>query len=161
MYCRNCGSEMSENAAVCVACGVAKGESSNYCPNCGSETNPQAVVCIKCGVALSNKANKVDGIGNSEKSKTVAGVLAIFLGFFGIHEFYLGNNKKAIIRIIATAIAFILIKAFDSMVANLAGYGFLSTIGWLVLLTVAILNICDAVKIFKGKATDANGNELK
>lgn len=26
MFCRNCGSEMADNAAICVKCGVAKGE---------------------------------------------------------------------------------------------------------------------------------------
>ena len=26
MFCRNCGSEMNENAAVCVKCGISKGE---------------------------------------------------------------------------------------------------------------------------------------
>ena len=26
MFCRNCGSEMNENAAVCVKCGISKGD---------------------------------------------------------------------------------------------------------------------------------------
>ena len=31
MYCRNCGAEMNENAAICVKCGVAKGTGNSYC----------------------------------------------------------------------------------------------------------------------------------
>lgn len=52
MYCRNCGSEMNENAAVCVKCGAAKGTGNSYCPNCGKETSPGASVCLNCGVSL-------------------------------------------------------------------------------------------------------------
>lgn len=159
MFCRNCGKEMNDNAAVCVSCGVAKGDASNFCPNCGSETSVLATVCVKCGIALNNKngTNSFSG----EKTKTVAGVLAIFLGFFGAHEFYLGNNKKAVTRLIVTAVAFILIKLFDTLLASLSGLSFLGTIGWIVMITVGVLNICDAVKIFKGKRTDASGNALQ
>lgn len=34
------------------------------------------------------------------KDKTVAAILAFFLGGFGIHQFYLGNNSKAILYLI-------------------------------------------------------------
>ena len=34
------------------------------------------------------------------KQKLVAGLLGIFLGAWGIHQFYLGDNKKGIIRIL-------------------------------------------------------------
>jgi TM2 domain-containing membrane protein YozV len=58
------------------------------------------VVCVKCGVALKHSA----GVGDSDgkKDKTVAALLAIFLGALGIHEFYLGNNTSAIIRLVIT-----------------------------------------------------------
>lgn len=36
------------------------------------------------------------------KSKMAAGLLGIFLGGWGIHNFYLGFTKKAIIQIIVT-----------------------------------------------------------
>lgn len=52
MFCRNCGKEMSDKAAVCVQCGVKKGTGSSYCPNCGNETAKGAAVCLKCGVSL-------------------------------------------------------------------------------------------------------------
>lgn len=37
-----------------------------------------------------------------EKSKTVAIILALFLGFLGAHNFYMGYTKKAIIQLILT-----------------------------------------------------------
>ena len=36
MYCKNCGAQMNDNAAVCVNCGAPKGAGTSYCPNCGS-----------------------------------------------------------------------------------------------------------------------------
>ena len=38
------------------------------------------------------------------KSRIVAGILGILLGGFGIHNFYLGYNKKAVIQIIVTVV---------------------------------------------------------
>lgn len=37
-----------------------------------------------------------------EKSKTVAIILALFLGVLGVHNFYMGYTKKAIIQLILT-----------------------------------------------------------
>lgn len=36
------------------------------------------------------------------KSKLVAGLLGIFIGSLGIHNFYLGYTKRAIIQIVVT-----------------------------------------------------------
>lgn len=38
------------------------------------------------------------------KSKMAAGLLGIFLGAWGIHNFYLGFTKKAVIQIIVTLV---------------------------------------------------------
>ena len=40
----------------------------------------------------------------NQKSKMAAGLLGIFLGAWGVHQFYLGDNKKGIIRIIVTVV---------------------------------------------------------
>jgi uncharacterized membrane protein YhaH (DUF805 family) len=52
MYCRNCGSTISENAAVCLNCGVKAGVGRKFCPQCGAQPDPLAVICVKCGVVL-------------------------------------------------------------------------------------------------------------
>lgn len=39
---------------------------------------------------------------NVQKSKMTAGLLGIFLGGWGIHNFYLGNTKRGIIQIIVS-----------------------------------------------------------
>ena len=43
-------------------------------------------------------------IGYDQKSKIVAGLLGIFLGSLGIHNFYLGFTSRAIIQIVVTII---------------------------------------------------------
>ena len=40
--------------------------------------------------------------GVPQKSKLVAGLLGIFLGAYGIHNFYLGNTKHALIQLLMT-----------------------------------------------------------
>ncbi|MBB2166348.1 TM2 domain-containing protein [Gluconacetobacter sp. 1b LMG 1731] len=44
---------------------------------------------------------------SGEKSKVVAGLLAIFLGGFGIHKFYLGYNKAGIVMLLFTMFGFL------------------------------------------------------
>ena len=101
MFCRNCGNEVNENAAICVKCGVAVGNGDGFCYNCGADTNPGADVCLKCGVSLKKAAAK-GAVGN--KSKLTAGLLGIFLGGLGIHNFYLGNSGKGAIQIVVTLV---------------------------------------------------------
>ena len=72
-FCKNCGEPyMTDEAVMCVKCGVAKGQGNNYCHNCGKPLAPDAAVCLNCGVA-NKQAPAPDA-----KSKLVAGLLAIF-----------------------------------------------------------------------------------
>ena len=98
MFCRNCGNSMDPNAVVCVKCGVPVGKGVSFCPNCGAETNPEATFCTKCGYSLGSVA--VTG----NKSKLTAGLLGIFLGSLGIHNFYLGYTKKAVLQLILSLV---------------------------------------------------------
>ena len=94
MFCKNCGNAMDPNAAVCVRCGCAKGTGVSFCPNCGQPTVPGAAVCTACGCGLAAAVNP------NAKSKLAAGLLAIFLGGLGIHNFYLGYTGKAVAQLL-------------------------------------------------------------
>ncbi len=98
MFCRNCGNAIEPTAAVCLGCGVPVGRGVGYCPNCGEACHHEAVICVKCGAGLAPQTE----IG--AKSKLAAGLLGIFLGGFGVHNFYLGYTKKAIIQIIVSIV---------------------------------------------------------
>lgn len=99
MFCKNCGSEMDQNAVVCVKCGYGKGKGNKFCPNCGSELEPNAQFCVKCGASVAPVA-EVNPL--NQKSKIAAGLLGIFLGGFGIHNFYLGYTGKAVGQLVLT-----------------------------------------------------------
>ncbi|AKB77931.1 hypothetical protein MSHOH_1448 [Methanosarcina horonobensis HB-1 = JCM 15518] len=64
-----------------------------FCRTCGSEIRDEAEICPKCGVRQPIKRA-------SGKSKVVAGVLAIFLGGFGIHKFYMGKAGQGILYLL-------------------------------------------------------------
>lgn len=132
MYCRNCAHEMDDKATVCVNCGVAKGVGKIYCQNCGNPTDPNAAVCVKCGVALQQGG----------KSKIAAGLLGIFLGGLGIHNFYLGYTKKAVVQLLLC------------LVGGVLTFGVLSYI-------VGIWGLIEGILILVGKiAVDGKGNPL-
>lgn len=100
MFCKNCGAPMDASAVVCVKCGCAKGAGASFCPNCGNATTPGAAVCLSCGASL---AAQPDGqVG--DKSKLAAGLLGIFLGSLGVHNFYLGYTTKAIIQLVVSLV---------------------------------------------------------
>ncbi len=94
MYCRNCGKEIESQAVVCPSCGVPPMLEKKFCQACGEVTQPNQTMCTKCGVALVAKTQV-----SETKNKMAAGLLGIFLGCFGIHKFYLGYNKEAIIML--------------------------------------------------------------
>lgn len=131
MFCKNCGKEVKPGASVCLGCGVQVGQGVNFCQNCGNQVAPNAAVCTNCGMGLQPQMNNAAGQG---KSKMAAGLLGIFLGGWGIHNFYLGNTGRAIAQIIVTIVT--------------------CGIGALWGLIEGILILCGNIN------TDANGNPL-
>ena len=100
MFCRNCGNQIDPQAVVCVKCGVPAGQGNNYCPHCGAQTAPDAAVCTQCGVAFAQPVP----VGE-QKSKMAAGLLGIFLGAFGVHNFYLGYTGKAVAQLLISVLS--------------------------------------------------------
>lgn len=94
-YCKNCGNPLYNNSAVCLHCGVSSGTGNSFCANCGKPIDPNASVCLNCGFATNKTLPCI-----KQKSKIAAGILGIFLGGFGVHNFYLGYNDKAIIQLL-------------------------------------------------------------
>ncbi len=69
--------------------GDGPGPDEQYCSSCGEIIKREAEICPECGVRNS-------GVGGSasagSKDRVTAGVLAILLGWFGAHKFYLGDT---------------------------------------------------------------------
>ena len=141
-FCKNCGEPyMTDEAVMCVKCGVAKGQGSNYCQNCGKPVAPNAEVCLNCGVKVANTTAASDG-----KSKMAAGLLGIFLGCFGVHNFYLGYTSKAVTQLVLTLVGYVLCCF---------------VIGIFLVLGIWIWGLIEGIMILTGKInTDAQGNPL-
>ena len=86
-------------AAACTACGFAVGSGRSYCRQCGVTTAPGQAVCTNCGVAVNGSTGS--GLSGA-KNRTTAGVLALLLGWLGVHKFYLGRNTPGIIMAVGS-----------------------------------------------------------
>ena len=91
MYCRNCGTQLADQALFCTNCGQAPTAGVLRCWSCGAETAPAAEICVKCGVRLSQTGNK---------DFLVALILSILLGTLGVDRFYLGYVGLGIVKLI-------------------------------------------------------------
>ncbi|HHT30494.1 MAG TPA: TM2 domain-containing protein [Candidatus Cloacimonetes bacterium] len=100
MYCRNCGSQVDDNAVVCISCGVPPLKGSKHCQNCGKDVNEMSEVCVSCGVKLITQKATDNLSGKSEKDWTTTLILCIFLGAVGVHRFYTGHTVWGIVYIL-------------------------------------------------------------
>lgn len=124
MFCKYCGKEIGESD-VCEDCKKIHSEE--------AKTNDTIEVEA---TRVENNTNNTSS--NKPKSKIAAGLLGIFLGVFGIHNFYLGYTGKAIAQLLISILSF----------------GLLS---W----ASAIWGFIEGILILTGSIdTDANGNKL-
>jgi TM2 domain-containing membrane protein YozV len=77
-----------------------------FCPKCGKEVPEGSAYCPNCGAAMNGSAEATPSdVSNAssaavEKSALAAGLLGIFLGVYGVHNFYLGYTSKAVGQLI-------------------------------------------------------------
>lgn len=105
MFCKQCGRELTEGQAVCTACGFAVGKGNHFCGQCGQAVQEGQSFCTACGFALNGNTNTFTYSADKDvKSKLVAGLLGIFLGGLGVHNFYLGFNKRGLIQLLVSVL---------------------------------------------------------
>lgn len=88
-FCRECGAAVSHKAFMCPKCGAPTGAADLPMPS----SQPLQFTFPVTAPAASRHAG-------DRKSKTVAAILALFFGGFGIHHFYLGNAGLGILYIL-------------------------------------------------------------
>lgn len=80
-----------------------------FCVNCGGQLQAGATFCSNCGTPVTGAAPMPGGAPTQSgyapqyvaaKSRVTAGVLAILLGSFGVHKFYLGKIGAGIFYIL-------------------------------------------------------------
>ena len=87
--CRECAREVSTEAASCPHCGV---------PNPARGRNAAAFMQENDWGHTLAPARRPPAL--SSKSRMVAGVLALFLGGFGAHKFYLGRPWQGLLYLV-------------------------------------------------------------
>ncbi len=72
-----------------------------FCPECGNQISIEAMSCPKCGKPLKQQQNKVDVLElKGSRDRDVAAILALLLGAFGVHKFYLNERGKGILFLV-------------------------------------------------------------
>ena len=110
-----------------------------FCQNCGTQIEDTQTFCPGCGAQQNVGAQPGTPVNPEAKSKMAAGLLGIFLGAWGIHNFYLGYTGKAIAQLLITVLS----------------CGFLA-------IASEIWGLIEGIMILTGSIDkDANGNPLK
>ena len=120
MFCKQCGKPIEDGQELCEECKATANQNPNP-----TQTNYNT-----------NQQTVNNGAG---KSKIAAGLLGIFLGSLGVHNFYLGYTGKAVAQLLIT----------------LLSCGFLAVIS-------EVWGLIEGIMILTGSVnTDAQGNPLK
>ena len=140
MFCKNCGRNLGEvQKDLCDECEATL--------NTSNIENEDVEVIKEVGTNNNNNNNYNNSTNNinytnnnpEAKSKMAAGLLGIFLGGLGIHNFYLGYTGKGV----------------GQLLLSIASCGFLAWVS-------AVWGLIEGILIFTGEINkDANGIALK
>ena len=132
-------------AKFCAHCGTSLDEGTKFCQNCGSNCEavsakapeaPQMNATMVNNPAPTVSMNRAAVPG---KSRVVAGLLGLFFGSLGVHNFYLGRTGRAVAQLLITVLSCFLLSFISGI------WGFIES----------ILILCGNVQV------DGNGNPLK
>lgn len=149
MICKFCKKEIPDDSQICPECNQVTEELYSSTESDDSdETNKIKDETVQNGPEKTSVNNQTNN-GYERKSKIVAGILAIFLGSLGIHNFYLGNNNIAFIQLGITIVSTLLSCCTFGL------SGLIVCIVWIWAFVEGIMILCGKIN------TDANGVPLK
>lgn len=139
MFCKYCGKEIEDGKEVCEECASKE----TKVEETKTEEPKKEEVVVEAPKAENNNTNSTVNNTNTanttQKSKLAAGLFGIFLGSFGVHNFYLGFTGKAVAQLLITVLS----------------CGCLSPVS-------AIWGLIEGILILAGDSSkDAYGNDLK
>lgn len=128
-YCSNCGEPMEEGETVCLVCGrpynfTVKQEKRSKEKSVKEKKvkEKKTVSEPKKSFVSKQKSTPIVGNGGSGgKSKWVAFFLALFFGYLGAHNFYLGHSGRGFAQIVLNCIGISPFWAFIEAILILVG----------------------------------------
>ena len=116
-----------------------------FCQNCGSNceaVSAKAPEAPQMNATMVNNPAPTVSMNSAAvpgKSRVVAGLLGLFFGSLGVHNFYLGRTGRAVAQLLITVLSCFLLSFISGI------WGFIES----------ILILCGNVQV------DGNGNPLK
>ena len=104
-FCANCAAPVAPGSTVCTNCGsatTAPAAATGYAPNGAAGYAPNGAPGYAPGYAPNPAPGFVPGAYLNGKDKITMALICFFLGGIGIHNFMLGEQKKGIVRIVAS-----------------------------------------------------------
>ncbi|MBD5175092.1 MAG: TM2 domain-containing protein [Bacteroidales bacterium] len=91
----------------CPVCHNYCDDFARFCPNCGAQLGAEpgsGATPPPVYDSPADRNNPFDSCGPEGKSRGVAALLAIFLGYLGVQYFYLGKTQAGIITIVLSLV---------------------------------------------------------
>ncbi|GBU24031.1 hypothetical protein R83H12_00652 [Fibrobacteria bacterium R8-3-H12] len=92
----------AQDEVYCASCGAVIKQAAEICPKCGVRVKPIATNSAPVQVVVNQNNNAA--IQQEQLSKTTALLLALFLGWAGIHRFYVGKSGTGLIYLFSAGI---------------------------------------------------------
>lgn len=111
MFCKYCGKDLGDTKEeICEDCkkkneNIDSKETSSNTDNATFNENEKNETVVEAEVIDENANSSDSSNEDKRKSKLAAGLFGIFLGAFGVHNFYLGYEGKAIAQLLITVLS--------------------------------------------------------
>lgn len=150
MYCKNCGKQIEDGKEYCSECESKEELFTEVSPIIEEKTNSNNGNEKTDTNANNNTTNNMNyNVSPSQKSKITAGLFGIFLGQFGVHNFYLGYTSKATVQLVVSCVGLLLSCCT-------------SGIGSILNTAMGIWGLIEGILILTGSInTDGEGKPLK
>lgn len=108
----------------CTKCGAVNDDTAQYCSNCQSPLSQvnsgyQPMQSVNPGAMTDWKAMGAD-------KKVTAGILAIFLGWLGIHKFIMGYTTEGVIMLLVTILSCFILYPITHVMGIVEGIMYLT-----------------------------------